>query len=519
MGGERALGVCAARHERVARPPGAAALAGYRALIGSLLALARSVGVKLEWWSPWNEPNDPRFISPQRASCASASPTLAPAAYAELARAMAQELGGAGEGPHHMILGELNDLEVESPHTTSVAGFIAALPADVLCLGSVWSIHSYARYGTAGRAPDATAALESALDRRGGCARAAGVWVTEAGAGAPHPGAPRTAGAAQEQAGCRALARAAAALVCGPAGGRGLPVQLPRGPRLPRRPRERRSLPSVSRLLAVAAVDARPPRRAGAAAGLALRAERCGCIGWRSVAILPKSLRSLTPARLRDDVRLRALGVGLGLIPPRTMHSEEDARMLLEAAAGALRVVEIGVYEGSSAIALCRALRPGAELHLIDPFGAHPDALPRGWGASEWATRRAVARALRERGRTAPIVRWHVALSHEAAAAWPGAEIDVLFIDGDHSEAGCELDWSSWQRFVAPGGRVVFHDARAGEAAGRGLPGPSAVVRRRFRGAGTPGWEIVAEADRTVVVGRMPEAGGHRESLAGGPDS
>jgi predicted O-methyltransferase YrrM len=221
------------------------------------------------------------------------------------------------------------------------------------------------------------------------------------------------------------------------------------------------------------------------------------------VAILPASVRRLTPARLRDDPRLRAPAVGLGLIPPRTMHSPEDARVLLDAAAGARRVVEIGVYEGASALALCEALDPTAELHLVDPFGRHPDALPGGWGASEWATRRALARAVRRRGAQAPRVRWHVARSHEVAASWSG-EVDVVFIDGDHSEAGCELDWSCWHRFVAVGGYAVFHDARAGLEGGRGLPGPTAVVVRHFRAGGdSPGWEIAAEADRTVAVRRL----------------
>jgi predicted O-methyltransferase YrrM len=225
------------------------------------------------------------------------------------------------------------------------------------------------------------------------------------------------------------------------------------------------------------------------------------------MSVLPASLRRLTPTRLRDDVRLRALAVGLGLIPPRTMHSVQDARVLLEAAKGAKRVVEIGVYEGSSALALCEALGPDAELHLVDPFGAHPDALPSGWGATEWATRRVLARAVRRRGALAGErgvhIHWHVALSHEVAASWEG-EVDVVFIDGDHSEAGCELDWSSWHGFVAPGGCVVFHDARADQPGGRGLPGPTAVVKRHFRSAeATPGWEITAEADRTVVVRRV----------------
>lgn len=217
--------------------------------------------------------------------------------------------------------------------------------------------------------------------------------------------------------------------------------------------------------------------------------------------LLPRTLRRLTPDRLRDNVRLRSLAVGLGLIPSRTMHSEEDARIVLDAARGARRVVEIGVYEGSSALALLDALEPGAELHLIDPFGHHPDALPGGWGATEWATRRVLERAAARRGTRAPRVHWHVALSEQVASAW-SEHVDLVFIDGDHSEAGCELDWSCWRGFVAVGGHVVFHDARAGEPGGRGLPGPTAVVTRHFRGDGTPGWTLVAEADRTVAVRR-----------------
>ena len=222
------------------------------------------------------------------------------------------------------------------------------------------------------------------------------------------------------------------------------------------------------------------------------------------MAILPQALRRRTPTRVRDDVRLRALALGLGLIPPRTMHSAEDARVLLDAARGARRVVEIGVYEGASALALLDVLAPGAELHLVDPFGSRPDALPQGWAASEWATRRALARGVRRRGAAAAAVavHWHVALSHEVAARWD-REVDVVFVDGDHSEAGCELDWRSWHELVALGGCVVFHDARAGEPDGRGLPGPTAVVARCFRGEGAAGWEIVAEADRTVAVRRM----------------
>jgi hypothetical protein len=188
------------------RPLRASAIAAYRSLIGSLLALARTEGVVLEWWSPWNEPNDPDFISPQHAGCSSDSPAVSPLVYAQLVRAMAAELRAAG-GTHHLVLGELNDFQQSSPNTTSIAQFIAALPAEVICLASVWSVHAYATYGAANSPGNGVGALEAALAARGGCGGRAPIWVTEAGAGAPHPGDPRPVDPTAEREGCEALAR------------------------------------------------------------------------------------------------------------------------------------------------------------------------------------------------------------------------------------------------------------------------------------------------------------------------
>jgi predicted O-methyltransferase YrrM len=213
----------------------------------------------------------------------------------------------------------------------------------------------------------------------------------------------------------------------------------------------------------------------------------------------PQALRRLAPDRLRDDPRLRAIALGAGLIPPRTMHSEAEAAVLARLAAGARRVVELGVYEGSSAVVLCRALGPEAELHLVDPFiDASGWALPTGAKPSATATRLAVRRAAR---RGAPKVRWHISRSQDVGRTWKGGPVDVVFIDGDHSPEGCREDWERWHPHLAPAGAVCFHDARAGHADGRGSPGPTGVVGELFR-AGDSGWTIVEEVDSLVVVRR-----------------
>ncbi len=194
-----------ARTQPFSRPVSAAGLAGYRALIGSLLALGAREGVALSWWAPWNEPNDPLFVSPQHAVCAAGAASLAAVVYAQLAQAMAEELSAAG-GVHHLLLGELNAFQTDSPHRTSISSFVAALPENVICMSDTWSIHAYATRDEAQPELDPTTVLEQALDARGRCGRRAGIWVTEAGAGAPRPGRPRPRGAQDERAGCEALA-------------------------------------------------------------------------------------------------------------------------------------------------------------------------------------------------------------------------------------------------------------------------------------------------------------------------
>ncbi len=195
------------------RPISQAGLAGYRSLIQALLALGREQGVELSWWSPWNEPNNPMFLSPQRSSCAFDAPSPAPAVYAQLAEAMAVELA-AGGGTHHLLLGELAAYAIDSAHRTSMGSFVAALPARVLCLGGVWAIHVYAGWGKARPEDDPVAVLAASarcagLVRRRRTHLGHGGWGRSAPAGQGPP-----AGVRRGNGGLPRARRATRALVC-----------------------------------------------------------------------------------------------------------------------------------------------------------------------------------------------------------------------------------------------------------------------------------------------------------------
>ena len=199
---------------------------------------------------------------------------------------------------------------------------------------------------------------------------------------------------------------------------------------------------------------------------------------------------------------MRALALAFGVIGPRPMHSDGEARLLADLAANARCVVEIGVYEGSSAVVFCDALPAGAELHLIDPFvDSSGWALFPGWRAMPWSTKLAVGRHARANG---PGLRWHIARSQDVGRSWSGPEVDLVFIDGDHEPGAVREDWEVWHPHVRAGGSVAFHDARHHTPEGEPSPGPTSVVDDLFRRPGPPdGWEIADEVDTLVVVRRQ----------------
>lgn len=133
-------------------------------------------------------------------------------------------------------------------------------------------------------------------------------------------------------------------------------------------------------------------------------------------------------------------------------------------------------------------------LHLIDPF--HFSRI-RALNFTRRAAHRLVGSVSRGR------VIWVERFSFKAVREW-SRPIDLLFIDGDHTEAAVRRDWIDWNRFVVPGGTVIFHDARAFDG-GWTSPefGPVRLVDDLFERQRIPGWRVVEGIHSLLVVERL----------------
>jgi len=186
----------------------------------------------------------------------------------------------------------------------------------------------------------------------------------------------------------------------------------------------------------------------------------------------------------------------LGFRPVLGQHTAAEHSALSKWATGRSSLVEIGVAEGASAVALREAMSAEGTLWLIDPFHLSRE---------RWfnATKRAAHRAV-EGCRNGRVI-WIEKFSSVAVDDWKGP-IDFLFIDGDHSETGIQQDWDKWHRFVVSGGVVVFHDAATFPGGWtREDWGPVRLVDQLFREQALPGWRIAQQVYSLVVVERLPE--------------
>jgi hypothetical protein len=183
----------------------------------------------------------------------------------------------------------------------------------------------------------------------------------------------------------------------------------------------------------------------------------------------------------------------VGMRPPIAQHTAAEHEALEKYARACVCLVEIGVAEGASALALQAAMNPQGTLYLVDPF--HLSRVPM-LNFLRRAARRAVS------VKSSLKVVWIEAFSHEAVSGW-NHPIDFLLIDGDHQESAVERDWKDWSPHVVENGVVVFHDARIFPD-GWTSPsyGPVRFVDRTFRNSSSSPWMILDEVDSLVFVCR-----------------
>jgi len=123
-----------------------------------------------------------------------------------------------------------------------------------------------------------------------------------------------------------------------------------------------------------------------------------------------------------------------------------------------MAIVEVGSYRGKSTCYLAAGARAGRGAHVY----AH-DAwdLPGNIGGRhvyDAPTRRDEFDAQVASMRLSDRVTAVQCFSQDAAAAWAGPPIGLLFIDASHEYADVRDDFAAWTVHVPAGGRVVFDD-------------------------------------------------------------
>lgn len=107
-------------------------------------------------------------------------------------------------------------------------------------------------------------------------------------------------------------------------------------------------------------------------------------------------------------------------------------------------IVEIGAEFGMSASLFCKAARPSVKIYSVDLF---PGDLMYVHQANLAAARLA-GRSKQIKGDSAQVGR-----------NWSLGNIDLLFIDGDHTYEGVLRDIGAWLPFLKRNGVAIFHDA------------------------------------------------------------
>jgi len=133
-----------------------------------------------------------------------------------------------------------------------------------------------------------------------------------------------------------------------------------------------------------------------------------------------------------------------------TSQTTTEERAALERyATGARKALEIGTYQGVSAVRIARALAPDGILFCVDPWLGKNGRTDPCWQICERNLLRANVRHK---------VRILRAFTSEIESELP-TNLDFSFIDGDHSMKGIETDWRIVSPRMRQQGVICLHDS------------------------------------------------------------
>lgn len=116
--------------------------------------------------------------------------------------------------------------------------------------------------------------------------------------------------------------------------------------------------------------------------------------------------------------------------------------------------LEIGTRKGGTFFALCRLSDPEAIAISLD--------LPGGrFGGGYTIFQIPILRRMKRPNQQLQLLRadsHNIETQRGVARVLQGAQLDLLFIDGDHTYEGVKQDFEMYSPFVRPGGIVAFHD-------------------------------------------------------------
>jgi predicted O-methyltransferase YrrM len=154
---------------------------------------------------------------------------------------------------------------------------------------------------------------------------------------------------------------------------------------------------------------------------------------------------------------------GMVKIVPNQVRSELREFLLFVQELRPRAVLEIGTALGGTLFLLTRVATPDAVLVTVD-LSSPRDLRFGGGNVGRRAPLYEAFAVDQQRVRFLPGDSHTPEMRQRVETEFDGREVDLLFIDGDHSEEGVRTDYLLYRDLVCPGGAIAFHDIVEGDA-------------------------------------------------------